>query len=220
MDVKNYKNVISQSIVNELLNFFNNNLELQYQTMGMTKISRPWDYVKDILNPVLSDILPTEKNLGDNFYKHDFPYFIHIDSNKNTNSYNVLIPLYVDNNVEQKFIVFDQYCTDYNGATWIGDIWKPDGDFNSNKKRQFAYKDPSVIGCTNNPVDLSLYQDLEYDYRNEEMFFGLTGRAYDYKPGNILVFPSNRLHCTGKMICDYKIGLSLRFEVLDKNNIL
>lgn len=220
MIVKNYENILSQEIVDELLSFFHSNSHLHYDTMGMTKISKPWDYVQDILQPVLYKIIPTDKNLGDNFYKHNFPYFTHIDSNGNPNSYNVLIPLYVDNNEDQKFIVFDQYCTDYSGATWLGDIWKPEGDFSSNKKREFAYKDPTVVGCTENPVDAELYDVLRFDYRNEEMFFGLTGVAYDYKPGNILIFPSHRLHCTGKMLCKYKIGLSLRFEVLDTNSIL
>ena len=67
---------------------------------------------------------------------------------------------------------------------------------------------------------IDMYEILKYDYRNEEQFYGLTGTAYDYKPGNILVFPSNQLHCTGRMDCDYKIGLSLRFEILDKTVFL
>lgn len=220
MIVKNYENILSQEIVDELLYFFNSNSHLHYNTMGMTKILNPWTYTEKILSPVLSKILPIEKNLGDNFYKHNFPYFTHIDSNNNPYSYNVLIPLYIHDNKEQKFVIFNQYSTDYSGATWIGNIWKPAGDFETNKKREFPYKDPTVFGCTNEPVDPSLYEILKYKYRNEEMFFGLTGVSYDYKPGNILIFPSNRLHCTGRMFCYYKIGLSLRFEVLDNKDIL
>jgi hypothetical protein len=220
MIVKNYENFLSQEIVDELLYFFRNNSQLYRDTMGMTKIVKPWMYTEHLLGSLLSKILPIEKNLGDNFYKHDFPYFTHIDSNNNPHSYNVLIPLYIHDNTEQKFVIFDQYCTDYSGATWLGDIWKPEGDFESNKKRDFPYKDPTVVGCTDKPVDPTLYNILKYDYRNEEMFYGLTGTAYDYKPGNVLIFPSNRLHCTGRMLCDYKIGLSLRFEVLDTTDIL
>jgi hypothetical protein len=220
MIVKNYENILSQEILDELLYFFHTNTHLHKDTMGMTKISQPWPYVEPILGHILSKILPIEKNLGDNFYKHNFPYFTHIDSNNNPNSYNLLIPLHIENNAEQKFIIFDQYCTDYAGATWIGDIWKPKQDFETNKKREFPYKDTTVVGCTDRPIDSNLYKDLEYAFRNEEMFFGLTGTAYDYKPGNILIFPSNRLHCTGKMTCKYKIGLSLRFEVLDIKDIL
>jgi hypothetical protein len=220
MIIKNYENFLSQEVVDKLLYFFNTNTHLYKDTMGMTKITQPWKYVEPILGNLLSKILPTEKNLGDNFYKHSFPYFTHIDSHNNPHSYNVLIPLYIENNVEQKFVIFDQYCTDYSGATWLGDIWKPEGDFESNKKRDFPYKDSSVIGCTNNSIDTDLYEILKYDYRNEEMFYGLSGTAYDYKPGNILIFPSNQLHCTGRMLCSYKIGLSLRFEVLDTKDIL
>ena len=220
MIVKNYENILSKEIINELLDFFNNNESLYHDTMGMIKISNPWNYVKNTLDPILSNIIPTGTNLGDNFYKHDFPYFTHIDSFDNPNSYNVLIPLFVEGEHKQKFVVFDQYCTDYRGATWLGDIWKPEGDFESNKKRDFPYKDPTVVGCTDQPISDDMYEILKYDYRNEEQFYGLTGTAYDYKPGNILVFPSNQLHCTGRMDCDYKIGLSLRFEILDKNHIL
>lgn len=219
MIVKNYENVLSLEIIDELLDFFNSNTHLYKDTMGMTKITHPWKYVEPIVGDLLCKFLPIEKNLGDNFYKHDFPYFTHIDSNHNPYSYNVLIPLFIENNADQKFVIFDQYCTDYAGATWLGDIWKPEGDFESNKKRDFPYKDPSVIGCTDKPIDENLYEILKYDYRNEEMFYGLSGIAYDYKPGNILIFPSNRLHCTGRMICKYKIGLSLRFEILDTNLI-
>jgi hypothetical protein len=220
MTIKIHKNVISKDILDKLIDFFIKNTHLHRNTMGMIKISQPWEYVADILTPVLTQYINTSKNLGDNFYKHSFPYFPHIDSGGNPNSYNVLIPLKLSNNVEQKFIIFDQHCTDYTGATWIGNIWKPEEDFEKNKKREFPCNDNTVIGCTNREIDPLLYQDLEFDYRNKEMFFGLTGRAYDYVPGNILIFPSNKIHCTGKMLCDWKIGLSLRFDLVDTNNFL
>ena len=220
MTVKIYKSLLSNQVIDSLLDFFNSNTSLHYDTMGMIKIGQPWNHIQHILEPILKKYIPVDKNLGDNFYKHSFPYFTHVDSGNNKNSYNVLIPLYVSNNIEQKFVVFDQYCTDYSGATWLGDIWKPEQDFNLNKKRDFPYKDPTVIGCTDQPISDDMYEILKYDYRNEEQFYGLTGTEYDYKPGNILVFPSNQLHCTGRMDCDYKIGLSLRFEILDKSVFL
>ena len=220
MTVKNYKNVVPNNILYDLINFFDDNTHLHRETMGMTKISTPWKHVNKLLNPLLSKYFDTSKNLGDNFYKHNFPYFPHIDSAGNKNSYNVLIPLKLSKPVEQKFVIFDQHCIDYSGATWLGNIWKPEGDFESNKKREFPYKDPDVIGYTDNPIDPKLYDILKYDYRNEEMFFGLTGIAYDYTPGDILIFPSNRIHCTGKMDCEWKMGLSLRFEILDTTSFI
>lgn len=214
MTVQNYKNVIPKNIIDNLFNFFITNTHLHRDTMSMIKISSPWQYVVDILDPILYNYIDTSDNLGDNFYRHSFPYFTHTDSNNSPNSYNVLIPLYVENDAEQKFIIFDQYSKDYSSATWIGDLWKPSGNFETNKtKRGFPYQDPKVIGCTKNPIDPNLYKDLKFNLRNEEMFFGLTGKAYDYIPGDLLIFPSNRLHCTGRMLCKYKIGLSLRFNV-------
>lgn len=220
MIIKNYKNVVSSDTLDTLIQFFEINTHLYKDTMGMLKISSPWQYVQKILDPLLSQYFDTSSNLGDNFYKHSFPYFPHIDSFGNKNSYNVLIPLKLSQPVNQKFIIFDQYCTDYSGATWLGNIWKPEGDFEANKKREFPYKDADVVGCTGKPVDPDLYKDLQYDYRNKEMFFGLTGTAYDYTPGDILIFPSNSIHCTGKMECEWKMGLSLRFEILDTTTFL
>lgn len=220
MTVNNYKNIIPNNILRDLIGFFETNTHLHRDTMSMTKISEPWTHVSELLNPVLSKYIDTAENLGDNFYKHNFPYFPHIDSGGNKNSYNVLIPLKLSKPVDQKFIIFDQYCTDYEGVTWIGNIWKPTSEFELNKKRKFPHGDPAVIGCTGNPIDFKLYENLKYDYRNEELFFGLTGTVYDYTPGDILIFPSNRIHCTGKMDCEWKMGLSLRFKILDTSNFV
>lgn len=220
MNVKNYKNFIPNSVLDELVSFFENNTHLHHDTMGMTKIYNPWEHTRELLDPLLSKCIDTNKNLGDNFYKHSFPYFPHIDSAGNRDSYNVLIPLKLSDDVDQKFVIFDQVCTNYSGATWIGDIWKPLGDFETNKKRIFPHTDVDVVGCTTDPIDSDLYEILKYDYRNEALFFGLTGKVYDYLPGDILIFPSNRIHCTGRMVCKWKIGISLRFEILDNNSLL
>ena len=32
--------------------------------------------------------------------------------------------------------------------------------------------------------------------------------------GSLIIFDSKHLHCTGKMLCDWKMGLSLRFKGL------
>jgi hypothetical protein len=44
------------------------------------------------------------------------------------------------------------------------------------------------------------------------LFFGLTGHALNYKPGNLLIFNSKYIHATGKMLAKHKIGLSLKFK--------
>ena len=44
------------------------------------------------------------------------------------------------------------------------------------------------------------------------MFYGCTGHAVDFTPGDIIIFDSKFIHCTGSMLADYKIGLSLRFS--------
>ena len=170
MTVKIYKSLLSNQVIDSLLDFFNSNTSLHYDTMGMIKIGQPWNHIQHILEPILKKYIPVDKNLGDNFYKHSFPYFTHVDSGNNKNSYNVLIPLYVSNNIEQKFVVFDQYCTDYSGATWLGDIWKPEQDFNLNKKRDFPYKDPTVVGCTDQPISDDMYHFIKVKINNQQSF--------------------------------------------------
>ena len=44
------------------------------------------------------------------------------------------------------------------------------------------------------------------------MFKSCSGVALDFTPGNLIMFDSKYIHCTGKMNCKWKVGLSLRFK--------
>ena len=44
------------------------------------------------------------------------------------------------------------------------------------------------------------------------MFKQCSVNVVDYAPGNLIIFDSKYIHCTGKMKCEWKMGLSLRFK--------
>ena len=62
-------------------------------------------------------------------------------------------------------------------------------------------------------IDLQFYKTyLESKSRSRELFWGLSGNVFSWEPGNVIIFDSRHIHCSGKMNCDAKLGLSLRFE--------
>lgn len=207
------ENLIDKKIINEILDFFNTNENLRVKNMGMDKLNNPWEYpVINQLSDVINEYVDVSKNIGDNVFKHEYPYFPHVDTDERYPIVNFLIPLYVDSNESQHFVIFNQYITDTSPKTWLGNL-QMNGDFVKNKKSSFMYLDPSVKNLTNNDIDDNFYTTyLEQQYRNKELFRGCSGNAVEYKPGNAIMFDSKYIHCSGKMTAKYKIGLSLRFE--------
>lgn len=209
-----HKNVIPKNIIDEILTFFNTNISLRENKNYMDKINDPWSYnVVNQLEPILNKFINTEKNLGDNIYKHSYAYFPHTDTHPEYDSINALIPLFIQGNNYQPFVIFDQYCVNPKAKTWMISE-DTNTTFEKNKvERQKISEDNQVIGCTNKPVDSYLYENfLKNNHRPESLFYGLTGTAVTYKPGNLILFNSKYIHATGTMQAKYKIGLSLRFK--------
>ena len=104
MHYKIFENVIDKKLINDIFTFYNNSET--YTTNGMHKVEQPWtlEVVRN-LEPILSNYFDTSlENIGDNIYKHDFPYFPHVDISKaGYPCFNVLIPIKVENDIEQKF---------------------------------------------------------------------------------------------------------------------
>jgi hypothetical protein len=207
------ENLIDKKIIDEILDFFHNNEHLRVKHMGMDKLEAPWDYpVVNQLSEIIKDYVDVDKCLGDNIFKHNFPYFPHVDIDERYPIVNFLIPLYVENNTQQHFVIFDQYVTDNMPRTWTGNL-KFKKEFGKNKATSFIYNDKNVNNITDNEIDEEFYlKYLDQDYRDRELFQGCSGVAVEYKPGNVIMFDSKHIHCTGKMTAEYKMGLSLRFE--------
>jgi hypothetical protein len=183
----------------------------------MYKIEDPWNLsiVQENIKPVLSNYFNTNlENIGDNIYKHNDPYFPHCDTSIDYPCFNVLIPLKVHNDLEQKFCIFDQYINDFSsGATWMGKWYAAASEFEHNKKRRFPFKDSIVENKTDVDIDEEMFtRCLEARGRDRLLFKNLSGIAVDFTPGSLIIFDSKHIHCTGRMDCDWKMGLSLRFK--------
>ena len=215
MHYKEYEDVVPIEIRKEILNFFYKNQDLVDNSNYMEKINNPWKFeVVRQLESILNELnIDTSHNIGDNIYKHSYAYFPHTDTDRNHDTINVLIPLLIEGDSYQPFVVFDQWCSDKQARTWmIND--DTDTEFHKNKTIKTSINNDSTVhNCTNEEIDDDFYHTyLKNNFRPKELFFGLTGVALNYKPGNLLIFNSKYIHATGKMLAKYKIGLSLKFE--------
>jgi hypothetical protein len=164
------------------------------------------------LNELLSDIL---KNLfnkdfvysSGNYYKHTDPYLPHTDYKKYENNIlNVVIPLFNDNK-DAHLIIFDQLWN-LDSVTWC--MHHPVLYFESNI---------GVKGCPYEyPIDKLTYKDINNEFYlkylnhyKKDHLFGLSGTAYPYTPGSIIIFDTRKIHCTSS-INKEKIGITLRFR--------
>jgi hypothetical protein len=149
---------------------------------------------------------------GDNFYLHSMSYFAHSDAVENTAWKNIVIPLRIDRAYGvQKFIVFDQTYTRGN-ATWTGNC-NMQGDFYSNKKIAEPFSASlGVVGLSGQPISEELYSDMDQKYYTRDYCQGLTGHAYPVTVNSAIVFDSQHIHCTGRMQCAAKLGLSIRIK--------
>lgn len=216
MHYRIYENVFDTDVIDSIYDYYSMHTSQVHSTNGMHKIEKPWqlDIVQEKIKPVLEKYFDTSlENLGDNIYKHNQPYSPHVDTSIGYPCFNVLIPIKVHNDAEQKFCIFDQYVNDFSsGATWVGKWFALAKEFEHNKKRKFIHNDPIVENKTNKPIDNNFFNKyLEHNGRDAELFESLSGVAVDFKPTNLIIFDSKHIHCTGKMLCDWKIGLSLRF---------
>ena len=204
------EDVVDQHIIDNILKLYNNNKDKRVVENYMDKLNFPWQYeeVKE-LKSIIDPYVDTTESIGDNIYQHQYSYFPHVDLSGSYPCVNVLVPL--QSNIDQHFVIFDQYVDEYVPKTYLGNF-KLDVDFKVNKMQTFMYKDTTVKNLTNKPINDSFYsQYLDYDLVDKELFYGMTGVAVKFKPGNIIMFDSKHIHCTGKMSSDFKIGCSLRF---------
>ena len=215
-----FENSIPLDVCKYIKKFFDDNPDLQIDKSNnpdVVKINKPWKHLHEVLDPILSKYFKTNKGQGGNIYKHKNLYSLHVDSDEPWQLMNVNIPIHLEvDNPKQKLIIFDQYTENGFGQTWYGkrkDI-KKNGNFDFNKKVPLTpYEDDKVYDCIDQPIDTKFYSDyLDFANHTPELFYGLTGTAYDFTPGNMIVFNSNNIHSTGKLIGPWKMGLLIQFE--------
>ena len=165
---------------------------------------------QDSIKEIVSNLVSIDGYFYGNIFNHSNPFTIHSDVSDKKNSI-LLVPIKAHE--EQKFIVFDQILKNEKEMSWIHNLFDDKTDqelrdmyyHTSSKSR--PYDTTEVHGCTSEPVSEDLFQHLPY---TRDLYYGLTGWVWDYKPGKALLFPAERLHATGRMLSD-KIGCTVQF---------
>lgn len=213
-----FAGVIPLEVVGYIRDFFYEHPELHVNkpnNPNVTKINNPWKHIGDLLEPILSKYFKCNGANGGNIYKHSNLYTTHVDSVEPFQMINALLPIQVTNPTEtQHFVVFDQWVNNGFGQTWYGDGRETGpSDFDINKKLSLSpWQDHRVHDKTEQDMDPGFYQDYLEDPKHDISYFrGLTGTAYEFVPGNLLLFNSNNLHCTGKLVGPWKMGVHINF---------
>lgn len=159
------------------------------------------------LMPFIAPVVGAAEYRSGNFYKHSTPYLPHTDYRTDQdNDINVVIPLSYEGE-RASLVVFDQ-TWDKQSVTWCLDA--PLSRFEVNTGVPGYPSQYDVKGLTGLPVDDELYKTNLRHYR-KECFFGLSGEAYPFEPGTMIVFDNRRIHCTSNFKGE-KLGISLRFK--------
>jgi hypothetical protein len=215
-----FENVVPVEVCEHIKTFFDTRTDLHVikpNNPHVIKINHPWRHLKEILDPILSQYFVTNNGNGGNIYKHTNVYTTHVDSFEPHQMINALLPIYTPPSDEQQhFVVFDQWVDNGFGQTWYGDRddIKEHGDFDFNKKlAQTPYNDPRVYDKVEADISEDFYNNyLDFNCHKPEYFKGLTGAAYPFIPGNLILFNSNQLHTTGKLTSEWKMGLHINFD--------
>ena len=196
-----------QDLINEAIIEYNSFTEYSTTVMNM---AHPSDEIVLKFLPYIKKACRKEniKHAGGNYYKHSFPYLPHTDYEKKLdNTINVVIPLWYDCEIEPYLIVFDQVYNGFYPVTWM-----------MNNPVYTLFGHTAVLGYpqqynltndTNALIDENLYEYIKM--YPKEMLNGLSGKAYKFEPGNIIVFDNRQVHCTSNYT-GTKLGLSLRFK--------
>lgn len=200
---------IPQSYIAELIDTFYSTEG--YVTATTEKRSEIFEFesVKNIVNFLGMEI---DALVGDNFYKHEWPYFAHTDApfEQSRKYQQFVIPLEKQFEDDVYFIVFDQKSK-IGPTSWLG---------HSNLDIQFEYNQIVHGNFSKHDIEGYIEDAITLEFANKYLPFpwdwyqGLSGKAYKWEPGTIIKFPSNYIHCTGKMPeKSFKLGLSLKFKL-------
>lgn len=213
-----FNGVIPSEVTEYVKNFFDQHLELHVNkpnNPNVTKINSPWTHLRGVLEPVLSKYFKCNGGNGGNIYKHSNLYTTHVDSIEPMQMINALLPIHITSpTTTQYFVVFDQWVDNGFGQTWYGeDRITGSSDFDVNKKISLSpWSDDRVHDKTDCDIDPEFYDAYLEDPMHKPSYFkGLSGTAYEFVPGNLLLFNSNNLHCTGKLAGPWKMGLHINF---------
>lgn len=202
--MKSKQTSIDSDVITRCLQEYNSHSV--YDTTSMNK--SPPGKVLDELTEICS--MAYGKHLfykSGNFYKHTDPYLPHTDYKTfQDNSINVVIPLeYVG--TKPYLVIFDQEWP-LDSITWC--MHHPVQYFTTNIGVKGCPHEYPVSNLTGKEIDNDLYKNYLSHYPSRTLF-GLSGNAYPFEPGSIILFDNKRIHCTSSF-SGIKTGISLRFS--------
>jgi hypothetical protein len=197
-------NVIDSTILSRVINDYDSRKIYDTNTMNKTGPGDSLIAIQRILENALGREL---EFVTGNFYKHTTPYLPHTDFKTYEQNYlNIVIPLSYSGE-QASLIVFDQIW-DQDSITWCMHHTVHHFTYNIGVKG-CPYEYP-VNRLTGVDIDNTFYTQHLSHYP-KQCLFGLSGTAYPFEPGSIIVFDNRHIHCTSKMNGE-KLGISLRFK--------
>jgi hypothetical protein len=199
-----YFNIIKNEIISDIILDYNSRKTYDTATMNKTGPGDSLFIIQEILETTLDRKL--EFVIG-NFYKHTTPYLPHTDFKTYEQNYlNIVIPLTYSGE-QASLVVFDQKW-EQDSVTWC--MHHPVKHFSYNIGVKGCPYEYPVVGLTGIDIDNTFYTQHLSHYP-KQCLFGLSGTAYTFEPGSIIVFDNRHIHCTSKMDGE-KLGISLRFK--------
>lgn len=178
-----------------------------YDTESMNKL--PANSVEHLVTPIIAAIANRELTyVGGNFYKHTVPYLPHTDYQpQDNNTLNVVIPMQYTESLPN-LIVFDQ-TWEQSPVTWSMHHKVQSFTVNIGVKG-CPYEYNSIKNLTGKEIDHTLFKYLTH--YPKLCLFGLSGSAYPFVPGSVILFDNRKIHCTSSFT-GIKLGLSLRYRI-------
>lgn len=196
---KFWRNVFTEKEIQTLLDEYNSYDE--YNSSTMKKASPgPATHIVD-------ELMYGYTRVSGNYYQHTKPYLPHTDHREEWNeTINVVVPLHTTD-PNASLVIFDQkYHQD--SVTWC--LHADVTEFRVNTGVEGRPCDYNCEGLTRNDIDADLYEYLKW--APKEQWFGLTGEAYPFEPGSVMIFDNKYIHTTG-VLNGIKTGLSLRYKL-------
>jgi hypothetical protein len=202
--LKQYFNVVSSESIDAAIRDYNSRNSYDTGTMNKTDPGGSLHLFTPIIEQLLDRSLVYRSG---NFYKHTAPYLPHTDyKTYQDNTINVVIPLLYTGS-QASLVVFDQEWRQ-DSVTWC--MHQPVQYFSTNTGvKGYPYEYP-ITNKTGKSIDEDLYNDYLSHYPKDGLS-QLSGVAYPFEPGSMMIFNNKRIHCTSKMRGE-KLGISLRFK--------
>ena len=199
-----YENVITPELIDTAINDYNSRNSYDTDTMNKTDPGSSLELFTPIIEQVLGRSLVYATG---NYYKHTIPYLPHTDyKTYHDNTINVVIPLMYTGD-QASLIIFDQEW-EQDSVTWC--MQYPVMHFGTNIGVKGYPHEYPITNKTGNEIDDTLYNQYLSHYPKTGLS-DLSGTAYLFEPGSMLIFNNKRIHCTSTMNGE-KLGIALRFK--------